>query len=195
MTKTRTLVRQLIEDIAEGVNDYFTYETATLLGRTFTISEPNPISTTIDVYINGTETAEANYTVDADANTIEFDAGVLTLLDEVRISYDAYRKYSTDEIDAYISRAFVWLSTLKVNDWEENASSVIVPQPTVAERRLIALIASILVNGNLKSYKTKEFSLQFNDDISPEEKIKQLAKKFNACLGTFAWISYDGEDT
>lgn len=195
MTKTRTLVRQLIEDIAEDINDYATYETATLAGRTFPLSEENPISTTIDVYINEVETAESNYTFDSSTGSIVVKDAVMSLTDELRVHYDAYRKYSTNEIDAYINRAFVWLSTLKVNDWDVNSSNVIVPQPSVSERRLIALIASILVNGNLLSYKTKEFGMNFNKDITPEQKIRKLVAGFNSTLGKFSWISYDGEDT
>jgi len=193
MTKTRLLVRQLIEDIQEGINDYATYETATLAGRTFTLSEENPVSTTIDVYVNEVENSESNYTFDSDTNNIVFENAVLTLTDEIRISYDAYRKYSTNEVDAYITRAFVWLSTLKVNDWDANDSDVIVPQPSVSERRLIALIASILVDGSLKTYKTKEFAMQFQVELTPEQKIRKLISGYNSSLGSFSWIAYNGD--
>jgi len=194
MTKTRLLVRQLIEDISEGVNDYATYEVATLAGRTFSLSEENPIATSIKVYINEVLTASTNYAFDEDTGAIVIESSVLTLTDVIRITYDAYKKYSTNEIDAYITRAFVWMSVLNVNDWEANADNIIVPSPSTSERRLIALVASILVNGNLKTYKTKEFTVQFHDDETPEAKIRKLVTSHNTSLGTFSWISYTGEE-
>lgn len=194
MIETRLLVRQLIGDIQEGINDYESYETATLAGRTFILSEENPISTTIDVYINEVETAEINYNFDSETNALVIVDSLMTLTDEVRISYDAYRKYSANEINAYINSAFVWMSVLKVKDWEV-ANDIITPTLTVQERRLIALVASILVNGNLKTYKTKEFTVQFNEDATAEQKIKKLATSYNPSLGIFSWITYDGDES
>lgn len=190
MTTLRTLLRKLANDIGEEVNDYHTYLTATAAGRTWTLSEENPISSTIVVYVNNVAISASYLTYDSTTNRLVISATPLTLNDEVRISFNAYKKYSDDELDAYIEQAFTWLSIKKYQDFY-NDSGTIYPTPTLSEKRLVCLIAAVLMKGNLVSYKTKEFSVEFNKDTTPEQKIDKLLSDYSKCMGIFDWIEQD----
>ena len=190
MTSLRTLLRKLINDIGDKVNDYHTYATATEAGRTWTLSEENPISSSLLVYVNNTVISSSYVTYNSTTNRVLISATPLTLNDEVRLSYNAYKKYSDDELDAYLEQAFTRLSVKNYQDFY-NDSGTLYPPPSLAERRLIGLIAAILINGNLVSYKTKEFSVEFNPDATVDQKIEKLITDCNKSLGIFSWIEQD----
>lgn len=171
--------RDLIEDNLKTVIDPFTYTTS----KVFTLSESNPDSTTIVVYKNQVLVDAANYTFSTTTNKLTFGAGYSMVAgDAIEIDYSAYRKYSSTELKGYIRAAIGYLSVEKYGDFLVT-SDTINPDPTIAERHLIAMIASILIKKTLASFKTPELTIQFTSKETVEDKIKKLIRNFNPSFG------------
>jgi hypothetical protein len=191
MLNIRAMVRNLIGDIGVEVSETYTYKLASLAGRTWTLSEPNVIESTLKFYKNNLYDPTDPFTFIPETIQVEVDAAALTLYDEIRLSYRAYKKYSDNEIDAYIESALIILSVKKYGDFE-NVAGVVDPVPELAEQRLIALIASVLIDGNMVSYSTKEFSVEFKKEQTAESRIESILRDYDKSMGVFAWVSLDG---
>ena len=55
----------------------------------------------------------------------------------------------------------------------------------------MALIASVLMNGGVKEYKTPEINIVFAEKEDPEEKIIRIIRQFKKTFGTVKFIKTD----
>jgi spore coat protein CotF len=190
MTEIILKLRNLIGDFYESIHDYFQVEDKII----FTLTNTNINSTSIVIYKNGTLVDEEDYTFNVNTNKITWTPSTSTddliagdLLDVV---YDAYTKYSENEIKGYIRAAISNLSIYGYRTFKEK-SDIIFPTPTESEENLISVIAAILITGSIKQYRTPEITFIFADDLSKEDKIRQAINQYSK---TFGYFSYDKID-
>ena len=68
---------------------------------------------------------------------------------------------------------------------------MIFPTPTNDEEDLIAIVTSILIKGDVTSYRTPELTMSFERSDSKEKKIKKLVRQFKKTYGILEYIKYD----
>ena len=166
ITKTRNLIQDLLDTTPK---DSFTYYTS----KIFTLSEDNASS--IKVYVNGVLVADTEYTFDTDTNQLTY-TGSLTVGASIIITYSAYLKYADAEIKSYIKAAISYIAVEKYKTFVANSSDLIFPTPSEAEENLLALVASILIKGDIRQYRTPEITIVFQDNDSIEKKIKKSVR-------------------
>lgn len=181
MESIREKVRDIINDIAQLQKRQF--EVFSVNGsplNVFTLTGRNIDEDTIKVYRNSILVADTEYTFDGDTNQLTY-TGTLNVTDILDIWYDAFDKYSDRELNARIKAALYYLTTLKYKEYTFDGA-LIVPTPTDAEEDLIAIVASILIKGNITRYSTPEFTVQFGTEgsagLSVEDKIKMTVNQF-----------------
>jgi len=180
-------VRDLINDILQtNGRDVFEYITS----KVFTLSSGNVESSSIKVYKNGTLWAGTNYTYDDDTASITV-TGTITVGDVLTVTYSYYQKYSENEISGFIRAALYRLSVEQFGQFIIVSGETISPVPTVPQENLIALVASILISGNVRSYRTPEINLVFGESLSVEQKIKSCISKFSKNYGTMKYVDLD----
>lgn len=177
-------VRNLIPDNYIFIpDDVQTYSTSLI----FDLQYANISAASLKVYKNGSLWASSNYSYDADTGKVTV-TGTIAAGNILTFTYNAYTKYSDAEIEGYIKSALYWLSVEKYGDFTIESGDVIDPEPTEAEENLIAVIASILIKGSVRSYSTKEVSITFAEGMSVEQKIKQVLRQFNKAYGFIDYI-------
>jgi len=195
MNTARNLLRYAIGDILKVCPpDCFTYTTS----ASFPLTEPNIDSTTIVVYKNGSVYSASNYTYSSTTGRITISG--LTAGDALEIYYSAYRKYSDTELNGYIRNALSWISSLQYKDFSVGSGDVILDSdevsPTVKEYNLIALVATVLIDGRIKSYKTNEITIQFSNNESIDIRIAKLVEAHRAIelSADYHNLDYDNSD-
>lgn len=188
MTEAISRVRNIILDILEDNSESQEY-----LGgaKVFTLEFKNIDSTSLVVKKNGTVWAASNYSYSSGVVTV---TGTLTEGDTLTFSYDAYEKYSDTELKAYIRNSLYHLAINKYKVFTAKSDDIIFPTPTDAEYSLISIIAAILIKGNIKSYKTPEFTITFDtDNMSIEKKIKLTIGQYNKTFGYSTYVDLTSE--
>lgn len=180
-------VRNLIADneVTNGV-DVFTYESSTS-SKVFTLTESNISAASIVVYKNGVVWASSNYSYNLNTGKLTV-TGTLTAGDSLEVNYTYYTKYSDSEITGYIKAALTYLCVERYETFTVESGDVLDPEPTEAQEHLIALVASILIKGSIKSYRTPEISITFNDNDSLELKIRKAIRQFDKAFGVMEYI-------
>ena len=184
------LLRNLIEDnlITTG-RDVFTFEASTS-SKIFTLTEANISSATIIVYKNGVVWASSNYTYSTTTGKLTV-TGTLTAGDSLEIVYSFYAKYSDSELRGFIKAAITYLAVEKYGTFAVKSDDVIFPTPNESEENLLALIASILIKGDIVSYRTPELTMSFERGLSKEKKIKKFVRQFKKTYGCLKYMRYD----
>ena len=196
MTNIIIKLRDSIEDNYKYTPDPFEYITS----KVFTLTEPNIDVTTLVCYKNGAAflavtsgpSPVTNWTYSAVTGKVT----VITALvagDILEFVYNAYAKYSDNELRGYIRAALGYLSVEKYKTFVAKSDNLIAPTPTEAEEYLIAFIAAVIIKGSIGSYKTPEISITFNDKMSKEEKIKQAIRQFSKSNGASVYAELDSE--
>lgn len=184
------LVRNLISDILKSDGrDLFTYESVAS-SKIFTLTESNVSSATIIVQKNGVVWASSNYTYSTVTGKITI-TGSLTAGDSLEINYSYYSKYSDTELRGFIKSAISYLSVEKYGTFAVKSDNVIFPTPTLGESNLIAVIASILIKGDVVSYRTPELSISFEKSDSKEKKIKKYIRQYKKTYGVLKYVRFD----
>lgn len=179
-------IRDLIEDISKSnVSSPDTFEYISSL--VFTLSEPNITASTLKCYKGGSLWASSNYSFDSDTGKVTV-TGSLVVGNILEFHYDYNEKYSDTEILGYVRSALTYLSLEKYKDFIFVSGDEVFPTPTLPEERLIALIASILINKSIKSYRTNEVTISFAEDMPKEKKIKLAIRQFKKSMGNFKYI-------
>jgi hypothetical protein len=188
MTDIILKIRDLVADILiTNGSDTFEY----ISSKVFVLTSSNSVTSTIKVYKNGTLISSANYTFDTTTSTLTY-TGTIAVGNIINITYSYYNKYSDNEIRGYIRSALYHLTVSPYKTFSVRSSLVIFPTPTEEEESLIAIVASILMKGNIRSYKTPEISITFGDEsggtLSLEQKIKQLVRQFVKAYGVLEYV-------
>lgn len=180
-------VRYIIHDsLISSSPEFFEYTTS----KVFTLNGIQISSSTLKVYLNGTILNIANYTFDSASNKLIIIID-LTCGDIIEVRYDSYNKYSDTEILGYILSATYQLSINNYATFTYNETGgTLSPTPTEKEEIIIAVIAGTLIGGNIESYKTPEFSIDFNTrtNQSIDDKIKDIIAQADKALGILDYI-------
>ena len=189
MIKLIKKLRDLINDtlVTRGV-DSFTFESIAS-SKIFTLTESNISATTIVVYKNGVLWASSNYTYSIVTGKLTV-TGTLAAGDTLEVNYSYYTKYSDNELKGFIRSALSYISAEKYKVFGTMATddSIIFPTPSEAEEHLIAIIASILIKGDIIQYRTPEITVNFERGDSKEKKIKKLMRQFSKAIGYLTYI-------
>jgi len=177
-------IRDLIHDLATATQDVFQYTTSAI----FTLSEANAIAASIVAYKNGVLYASSNYSFNATTGKITV-TGILVSGDSLEFDYQAYVKYSDSEIKSYIRQSLTYLTAERYKTFIVNPDDSIFPTPCEAENDLIALIAGLLFDCTIASYRTPEFSVTLENDISRPMQIKRLIAQFRKSFGVLEYIN------
>ena len=182
-------IRDLIGDNLKSNNDspdVFEFISANV----FTLSESSLDSSSITVYKNGILWASSNYTYSSATNKIT-TSGTLVVGDILTVYYNYNSKYTDNELRGYLRAALTYLSVENYAEFSWESGDVIFPTPMESEICLIALIAKILIEPVLTSYRTPEISMSFVENQPKEKKIKIAIKQFSKNFGTFLYIRFD----
>jgi hypothetical protein len=186
MTNTIIKLRDAIEDNYKYILDPFDYVTS----KIFTLTEANIDATTLVCEKNGVVYASSNYTYSAVTGKVTV-TGTLVAGDVLIFGYNAYQKYSDNELRGYIRSALSYLSIERYKTFVARSDNMIFPTPTENEGYLISFIASVLIKGSISSYKTPEITINFNDKTSREEKIRQAIRQFSKTYGVIEYVELD----
>ena len=182
-------LRDAIEDNYKYTTDSFEY----LTSKIFTLTECNVDITTLVCYKNGSLYAASNYSYSATTGKVTV-TGALVAGDVLEFVYNAYAKYSDNELRGYIRSALAYLSIEKYGTFVAKSDNTIYPTATEAEGYLIAAIAAIIIKGGIRSYKTPEITITFNETQSKEDKIKSTIRQFSKVFGVVDYIELDAKE-
>jgi hypothetical protein len=190
MTTVIEKLRNLINDnlITTGRN-VFTYESITS-SKIFTLTESNVSASSIIVLKNGVVWAGTNYTYSAITGKITV-TGTLVAGDSLEVDYSYYQKYSDTELQGFIRAAISYLVVERYKCFAIKPPDIIFPTPNELEENLIAVIASILIKGDIVSYRTPELTINFEKSDSKEKKIHKFVRQFKKAYGVLEYIKYD----
>jgi hypothetical protein len=190
MTEIILKVRNLIQDgLKTDGRDNWTYE-STVTSKIIPLTESNISSSTIIVLKNGSVWASANYSYSSITGKITI-TGTLTAGDSLEIDYSYYKKYSDTELQGFIKAAISYLSLERDITFTVKSDNVIYPTPTESEENLIAIIATILIKGDVTGYRTPELTISFERGDSKEKKIKKMVRQFKKSKGVFRYVKMD----
>jgi len=187
--KVRDAIRDLL--ITTG-RDIFSYESITS-SKIFTLTEANISASTIIVYKNGVVWAGTNYSYSTITGKLTV-TGTLTVGDSLEVAYSYYEKYSDTELQGFIRSAISYLVVEKYRCFAVMPPDMIFPTPTESEEHLIAVVAAILIKGDVISYRTPELTINFERGDSKEKKIKKFVRQFKKTYGCLEYID-PGETT
>jgi hypothetical protein len=186
----------IIIKLRDAIEDNYKYTTVSfeyITSKVFTLSESNIDSTSLACYKNGTLWAAANYTYASTTGKVTV-TGTLTAGDVLEFVYNAYAKYSDTELRGYIRSALGYLAIERYKTFVSRSDNTIYPTPTENEEYLISFIASVLIKGAISSYRTPEITINFNDKMPKEDKIRQAIRQFSKTYGILDYVELDEEE-
>jgi hypothetical protein len=187
-------VRDLIGDLLVTTGrDVFTYESVAS-SKIFTLTESNVTPSTIVVLKNGSVWAGTNYSYSTSTGKLTV-TGTLAVGNTLEVTYSYYTKYSDNELKGQIRSALSYISVEKYKTFSTTATdnTIIFPTPSETEEYLIAVIAAILIKGDIISYRTPELSISFERGDSKEKKIKKAIRNFKKSFGCLEYIDLADE--
>lgn len=189
VTSVTSIIRGLIDDkLRTDGRDSEIYQG----DNVFTLSEDFVSSSTITVFIGGTETT--NFTYDSDNNQVTISAS-LSNDDTVLIKYHYYKKYSDVEIKGYLESSLVYFpqyqykKTFVINDSNEIVA-INNYDPSTEELYFIATIASIVIDPQNIRISIPDLGISPKRDLSDQEQIKVSFRNFKNFIGTIDFEKY-----
>jgi hypothetical protein len=85
----------------------------------------------------------------------------------------------------------MYLTAERYGTFITNPDDTIYPTPCETENDLIALIATLLFDCTVASYRTPEFSVTLEKDVSRPMQIKRLIAQFKKSYGKIKYIDLD----
>jgi len=188
-------MQEVILKIRNLINDNYEYfeEAQEYYGgaKIFSLQYANIDSATLIVKKNGAIWLASNYTYDSNTSKITV-TGTLTSGDVLTFSYNKYEKYSTSELRSYIRSALYQLAVNKYRVFIAKSDNIIFPSASESEECLIAIIAAILIKGQVRQYRTPEFTITFDtDNMSVEKKIRATLIQYKKTFGILDYIGMD----
>lgn len=180
-------LRNLLNDNLKPRN----YSRIFYTSKVFLLEDSNIVEPVV-IERNGKEWDSENYEYNPLTNkvTINEVTGEDELVsgENLVFSYNCYEKYSNSELESHIKNAFYYLSVFDYETFTLETGDIISPEPTEKQENLIAIVAKILIVGDVKSYRTPEFTKIFANNLSVEDKIKQLINDFEKSFGNITYI-------
>jgi len=188
-TNLITKLRYLLNEFAQDTIDIFTFETS----RVFSLTESNPITITT-VFKNDVEVSESgnwSYSTTTKKLTLASNYSI-TSGDTLQINYTYYPNYSDTELLNYIKSALVYISTNQYTYFAVDSDDVN-PVPTDEEENMIALVTSILIKPEDKSYRLPDMSITIsNRSLPKDERIQKVLSIFKKSItGVYGTLNRD----
>lgn len=188
LASVRSKVRGMLNEGSKKGQDIRTFNTS----KVFTLSEQNVISIT-SVFKNGSEVpSSGNWSYSSSTNKLTFDSGYsLIASDIIEINYNYYPNYSDDELDGYITGSLMHIS-MSYDTFEIDGDDIN-PEPSEAEKNLIALIASIIIRPDNKSYRLPDLTITVPIAAMPtDDMIRKVITNFKKDThGVFSLVDGD----
>lgn len=185
--KIRSLVGDLIDTTGRQVFQFLSVSSS----KIFTLQESNVIENSIKVYKNGIEWSDDNWTYNPLTIQVVVDEETgeeLEVGDSILVTFSFYKKYSDTEIIGNIKGAVSYLAVYKYKTFSHKSDNIIYPTPNETEENLIAIVASILMKGDIRQYRTPELTIIFNDNEPKEKRIMNVVRKFKKTYGEMEYI-------
>lgn len=181
-------VRSLVQDDLIPGDDFAEFVSSLV----FTLSMSTIDETTLKVFVNGNEQINISgnpiYSYSDGKVTFYDGSGTLTVGDLIEFKYRGYQKYTDFEIRQYILSSIIRLSIKQYQTFILREDDAIFPTPVETDENLICFIASILMEGNVASYKTSEVEIVFSKEEDNEVRIKKVIALFKKCYGVIDYV-------
>ena len=186
VTKLRTKLRALIEDLIKSDTEVFAYVTSSI----FTLQEENIAEITEVTLDGGSPLGSGEYSFDSSTNKLTIIAS-LSGVSNIEVIY-TYYKYSNTELDEFVRASLVWISIFDVseNDFEMEDDDIY-PEPDGRTSDLIVLIASLLVKPDWTEYRLPNLTVRYNQRIPKEDRIEKLINRFTLGTGVNDVLEFD----
>lgn len=165
------LVRSLIEDNRETVVDIFTFNTS----EVFTLTESNVVQ--IDEVSVNDVSSGVTFVFDTDTNKLTITS-LLTEGDTIEIHFTHFPDYSTTEIERFLEAALVHISTNNYREFLLVSGGDIWPEPNIHEKNLIAMITSLLIKPDNKTFRLPDITIVAPKDLPIHMKISKVIAIF-----------------
>lgn len=188
-SEIRTKIRAILNDNSTSGKDIFTYEGNS---RSFSLSEDHVISVTA-VYVNDVQVASSgNWSYSSSVNKLIFENSYsFTVSDVIEVDCEYYKDYSNNELDGYIRASISYISIHRYKTFEINDDDIN-PEPSEEEQNLIAVIASILIRPENKSYRLPDLTVTVPIGAMPtDEMIRRVIGSFKRNTHGVFFISED----
>ncbi len=171
LSSIQARVRYLIGDNSSTDTDPFTYTNSNV----FILTESNVIAV-IRAYLNNVEMGDSELIYDSSTNTVTVN---LTMIsgDTVQIEYSFYPNLSNNEIQNYVRASLIHISASGVGSFRVE-DDTIYPTPNLKMQNLIAMITSLLIQPDNKSYSLPEVRITVPKDLPTHEKIRRTISIF-----------------
>ena len=190
MTNLIEKIRNLNADILK-TNGRQTYQyLSTAYSKIITLSKANAVASSLLVYKNGVLWANSNYSYNSDTVQVTI-TGTLAVGDVLLLTFSYYEKYSDSEIRGWIKAAISYLSVEKYNTFAVKSDNIIIPTPDESQENLIAIIAGILMGGDIRQYRTPDFTIVYQDNEPKEKRIARTVAQFKKSYGSFKYVDMD----
>lgn len=185
VSKITALIRNLINDNSQSDNESVSWTT----GNSMTLAQEN-VSSITSITKNGDVVSTDDYSFSVSSVTVSFESGCSPSSGDTIIVYYVYNKYSNSEILAYIKSALAYLS---INQYHPNfelntAEDSLYPIPSQEETKLIAMVASILIQPNWSRFTLAGTTTVFPRTKSKDDKIKEVISVFKRSNGIIGII-------
>lgn len=185
ITKIRGLIKDLQKSTGQNIFEYDA-------DSSFRLDNPRVDSSTITVYVNGTDITDSNWSYNSDTNKITITSS-LTKGDDIIITFSYYEKYSDTEIQSYIEANLVRFTEHQYGKrFYMNSDDEVVTQnganPTEAEGDVIARITAIDIDPKNVTLRTQDFTIGAEEDESKSEQIRRVMNRFMRDFGTVSFM-------
>ena len=174
LSTVETLTRYILGDVSTSQvpGDIFTYSNSAI----FTLTETNVIAVS-SVLHNDVELSSSEYSYDSSTNKVTVSAS-LTAGDTIEVQYTYYPNYSSTEIQTYVRVAITHLSVSNYATFQIASDGTLYPEPEDNEEHLIALLTSILIEPENKSYRLPDVSVNVPKSVPTHDLIRKTIAIF-----------------
>jgi hypothetical protein len=185
ITKIRGLIKDLQKSTGQNVFEYDT-------DASFKLNNPRVDSSTIIVYVNGTDITDSNWTYNSDTNKVTITSS-LTKGDSIIITFSYYERYSDTEIQSYISANLTRFTEYQYpKRFYMNSSNEVVTQnganPTEKEGDVIARITAVDIDPKNVTLRTNDFTVSAEEKESKSEQIRRVMSRFMRYFGNVSFM-------
>jgi len=178
--KVRDILGDGYKFIPDDAQDYIT-------SKIFALQYANIDSTSLLVYKNGVLWANTNYSYSSTTGKVTV-TGTLVVGNVLLFTYNAYERYSDTELQGYVRSALYHLTAGQYKTFTIRPPTFIFPTPTESEESLIAIVATILMKGSIKQYRTPEITITFEENLSVDEKINRAINLYKKSYGVYTYV-------
>lgn len=165
----RPKVRNIINENTKTGTDVFTYDSSDI----FKLGEDN-VQSVSALFVNDVEYSESgNWSYSSSTNRLTLESGIsVSSGDTIEVEFTYYPNYSDAEINNYIKAALYHISVNRYKTFQM-LNDLITPEPTEEEQNLIAVVTSVLIKPDNKSYRLPDITINMPSNSMPTGKMAE----------------------